>query len=339
MVKLGVIGCGHWGPNHIRIFSSLNNSEVTKVADLSRERLNSIKANFPHVEVTEDFKALINDSSIDAVLVATPTKTHYEIVKASLEASKHVFCEKPLCVDAKEGSELVKLAKEKNLTLMVGHIFLFNAGIKSLKKMLDEKSLGNLHYLTATRTNLGPVRQDVNAVYDLATHDISIFNYLLGSKPEAVSAIGMSYLNQPIEDVSFLSLKYPGGVLGNIHVSWLDPKKVREITLVGDKKMATWDDLGDMGPITIYDKGIVKGPSYYDTFGQFQLLAREGDITIPKIKMVEPLRSQDEHFLDCIINQTPCVSDGLMGNDIVHILQATDLSMKENGKMVPIEYS
>lgn len=335
MVNIGVIGCGHWGPNHIRVFNSLSDANVKTIADLDDARLSMVGENFPGITQTKNHLDIVNDSEIEAVVVVTPTKTHYKIVKQCLEAGKHVFCEKPLCVDTNEGEELVKLAESKCLTLMVGHIFLFNAGILKLKSLMEENVLGDIHYLKAVRTNLGPVRQDVNSVYDLATHDISIFNFLMGSLPTEVSAMGTSVLKEGNEDLAFISLKYPNNVLANIHVSWLDPKKVREITVVGNEKMVTWDDLGELGPITIYDKGVVK-QEYVHDYGEFQLLAREGDITIPKVKRAEPLKNQDQFFLDCIRNKADCHSDGKVGNDIVKVLQAIDKSMAGNGVPVSI---
>ena len=269
------------------------------------------------------------------MVVSTPTQTHYEIVKAALLSGKHILCEKPLCKSVQEGKELVVLAQTHNRTLMVGHIFLFNPGIIKLKELLEYNNLGKIHYLSATRTNLGPIRNDVNVVYDLAVHDISIFNFLLDQLPFEVSAVGASFLQESIQDVGFISLKYPDNIVANIRVSWLDPKKVRQITIVGDKKMATWDDLAKIGPVIIYDKGIIKEP-YYNDFGEFQLLAQEGDVVIPKVKMEEPLQAQNRHFLSCLENGIPPISDGTTGVNIVRILSAITESLTLAGQPVAI---
>ena len=339
MVKLGVIGSGRWGPNQVRVFRSLPDTTVAMVADLDQQRLRPLVASYPDIQFTQDPSQVLESNAIDAVVICTPTQTHHELVRASLEAGKHVLCEKPLCVDPREGNELVALAGEKGRVLMIGHVFLFNSGIIKLKEILARETLGNIRYVTATRTNLGPVRRDVNVVFDLAAHDVSIFNFLLGSRPIEVSAVGMSFLHQPVEDVSFASLMYPNGVLANVQVSWLDPKKVRQMTIVGSEKMATWDDLSPLGPIAVYDKGFIKERKTYSNFGEFQLLARDGDITIPKVKMEEPLRAQAQHFLASIHHGTPCASDGRMGVEVVQVLDAMNRSVQNGGRPAEVNYS
>lgn len=336
MINIGVIGCGHWGPNHIRVFSSFNNARIIGISDLEESRLRYFSEQYPGIETYHDYQSITQHPDIEAVVVSTPTETHYQIVKHALESGKHVLCEKPLCQTPEEGRELVKLAEARHLVLMVGHIFLYNAGILKLKELLQSEDMGRLVYLSATRTNLGPVRHDVNAVYDLATHDISIYNFLLDSIPYEASAVGIDFLQPSLHDVAFISLKYPGGVMANIRVSWLDPKKIRHITVVGDQKMATWDDLAEMGPVILYDKGIVKEP-YYSNYGEFQLLAREGDVTIPKVKLQEPLRTQDNHFIRCIEEGEPLISDGVFGLDIVKILLAINQSITSGGQPIAIK--
>ncbi len=335
-IKISIIGCGHWGPNHIRIFSSMPNVKVSMVADLDIERLNNIGKLYPNIKLVKDYQEIFNDESISAVIVATPTRTHHEIAKNALLAKKHVLVEKPLCQTSIEGQELVELAKERDLVLMVGQVFLFNNGILKLKEYLEFGDLGKVYCIGSTRTNLGPIRQDVNAVYDLASHDIAIFNFLLGSKPYEVSAVGECFLQKDIEDLAFISMRYPNNVLARIHVSWLDPRKVREITLVGDKKMITWDDLATVGPIQVFDKGVVREP-YYDDYGHFHLLAREGDITIPKVRLEEPLKNQARYFLNAIKKGKVEVSDGNSGLDVVKVIAAIQQSLKAHGK--PIEVS
>ena len=330
-----MIGCGHWGPNHVRVFSQLPGSRTTAVADLDARRRDLIRGQFPQVEAFADHREMLAKAAIDAVVVAAPTRFHYDVVRDALEAGKHVLCEKPLCMRSTEARELVDLAGRKKLTLMVGHVFLFNGGIIALKENLAAQTPGRVHYLRATRTNLGPIRSDVNSVYDLATHDIAIFNWLLGSVPESVSAVGGCFLQPGIEDVAFVSLRYPGNVLANIQVSWLDPKKLREIVIVGERKMLVWDELASQGPIHIYDKGVERHVPYED-FGQFQLLLREGDLTIPKVKMEEPLKAQNRYFLKCIREGTMPMNDGEFAVGVVRVLEAVEQSLKNHGASAPV---
>ena len=335
MIHIGIIGCGHWGPNHIRIFSFLRESKVIAAADLDTNRLEYVAEQHPEISIHKEYMRLLENPRIDAIVVSTPTHTHYTLVKASLLAGKHVLCEKPLCQNVTEGEELLTLARQADRILMVGHIFLFNPGIIMLKNLIKTEDLGRIYYLSATRTNLGPIRNDVNVVYDLATHDISIFNFLFDSSPLEVSSVGAAFLQETIEDVAFISLTYPQHIMANIRVSWLDPRKVRQITVVGDKKMATWDDLATIGPVIIYDKGVAKEP-YYNCFGEFQLLSREGDITIPKIKMEEPLKLQNQYFLSCLKTGKVPISDGVSGVKLVKTLSAINKSLILKGQSVPV---
>lgn len=318
MVGVGIIGCGHWGPNHIRIFSQLSGSRALMCSDLDQKRLDAIKELYPEIKITLDHKDVLNNPQIDAVCIATPTKTHFSIAKESLEAGKHVLCEKPLSLDHDECVELQKISKETGKVLIVGHIFIFNAGINWLKNYLKSGELGEIHYAYATRTNLGPFRYDVNALWDLAPHDVSIFNYLFDSCPVNVSARGHKCLGTPLEDIAFASLEYPGNIMANIHISWVDPKKVRQITIVGDKKMVVWDDLDNIGPIKLYDKHVEKATTFYNTYGEFQLLSKEGSITIPKVGFSEPLKAQGQFFIDCIDKKVaPDIVDASKGGDVV----------------------
>lgn len=337
MIKVGTIGCGHWGPNHIRVFAQLPGSESLMCADLDEKRLAQIKDLFPNIQTTQDYMDILNNPEIDAVCVSAPTNHHYDMTKKALKAGKHVICEKPLSLSVKECEELKALSEEQNRVLMVGHVFVFNAGIVWLKKYIDSGELGRIHYAYATRTNLGPFRYDVNALWDLAPHDISIFNYLFNSKPQNVSARGQICLDHTLEDLAFATLEYPDKMMANIHVSWLDPKKVRQITIVGDKKMVVWDDLDNIGPIKLYDKHVEKTSSFYSTYGEFQLLSKEGSITIPKIGFGEPLKAQAQYFLDCITNTAaPDVADAQKGADVVATLHAIQESMNQKGSHVNV---
>jgi predicted dehydrogenase len=337
MINIAIIGCGHWGPNHVRNFNSLPGSRVTVAVDIYKAALSRITEMFPRVRVEQDYQEILEDSNVDAVVISTPTRTHYQIVYDALMANKHVLCEKPLCTDTLEAQELVELAHARNLVLMTGHIFLFNSGIQQLKKLLDSGKLGKLHYMSAKRTNLGPIRTDVNAAYDLASHDISIFNWLLGAEPELVSAMGASFLKNNLEDVVFISLKYPRNVFANIHASWLDPKKVRQICFVGSKKMITWDDLELSLPITIYDKG-ANTKQEYTNFGEFlRINMWEGDVVMPKVSLEEPLKSQNSFFLDAVKNGNfPDRSNGNFAVGVVRVLEAVVKSARYDGRPVEI---
>jgi predicted dehydrogenase len=335
VINIGVIGCGHWGPNHVRVFSQIRESRVVACADLDSKRLEAIREQYPQMRVFQDYREMLRLADMHAVVVAAPTRVHYPVVKAALEANKHVLCEKPLCTVSQEAAELVALAKDRQLVLMTGHVFLFNSGIVKLKELVGSGDPGRIYYLRALRTNLGPVRRDVNSVFDLATHDIAIFNWVLNSRPESVSAVGGYFLQPGIEDVAFISLRYPDNVLGHIQVSWLDPKKLREIVVVGDKKMVIWDELAPAGPITIYDKTVVRHENYED-FGQFQLLAREGDITIPKVRLDEPLKVQNRFFLKCLGEGRLPMNDGPFAVDVVKVLEAIEKSLKSGGAPAPV---
>ncbi len=335
MIKVGVIGCGHWGPNHIRTFNSLPDSRVEVVADLDDERLRYVHAMYPELRCERDYRRIVDDPSVDAVVIATPVSTHYELVREALLAGKHVLCEKPLCDNLKQSQELVELAEAKGCCLMVGYVFLFNPGIVKLKELIDAGELGTPQYLSATRTNLGIFQEDINVAYDLASHDISIFNWLLGDEPEVVTATGASFVRSGIEDVVFMSMKYPGNVLANIHVSWLDPKKVREITAVGSRQMVTWDDLNTTSPIAIYDKGVSAIQDYGD-FGEFLRLSMwERDIRLPKVPFDEPLKLQALGFLRALQSGQAERSDGVFGVKVARTLDAVKASLQRGG--CPIE--
>ena len=336
-IRIGIIGYGQWGPNHVRNFSACPNAQVAAIADSRSERLRAARATAGHVpHHFATYQELLHSGTVDAVVVATPTATHGVIVREALEAGLHVLCEKPLCATAAEGEALVELARRQRRLLMVGHVFLFNSGILKLREYLQAGTLGDLYYLSARRTNLGPIREDVNVAYDLAAHDLAIFQFLLGRRPTELSAVGRSFLQPNIQDVAFITLTYPPQTLAHIQVSWLDPKKVREITLVGSRKMAVWNDLASAGPVMLYDVGVLR-EQYYDDFGHFQLLPREGDITIPRVQMEEPLRAQSRYFLRCIERGAIEYSDGSGGVEVVRLLEAVNRSMAQGGQPVRLE--
>jgi predicted dehydrogenase len=337
-IRLAVIGLGRWGPNHVRNFISLPASEVVLGVDIDEANRKRIAATYG-IKTAADYREALKRDDIDAIVVCTPTATHTEVVEAALNAGKHVLCEKPLTHQAADAWRLAALAAAKNRILMTGHIFLFNSGIEYLADAVKQQAAGPLYYIKAVRANLGPFRKDVNAAWDLASHDLYIFNHILGMRPEWVAATGGSYLRAPVEDIVFLTLQYPNGVLGHIHVSWLDPKKIREITIVGEKKMITWDEFGSPGPILIHDRSVIRDP-VYDTFGEFQLLTKEGDILVPRIPSAEPLNRQARYFIEACQHPDRPLDRGFprQAAEVVDILEAASRSLIENGQKVHIQY-
>jgi predicted dehydrogenase len=333
-MRIAVIGCGHWGPNHIRNFSSLPGCRVAWAVDRDPQRLERIAERFPDLPTTREAAEALADPAVDAVVVAVPTAGHYPLTRDALQAGKHVLCEKPLCLTGPEGEELVALARRQERVLMVGHVFLFNPGILKVWELIRAGELGEVRYLSAVRTNLGPIRSDVNAAYDLATHDISIFNALLDAVPEQVSATGGTFLQPGVEDVVFATLRYPGGTLANIHAGWLNPKKVRQMTVVGSRRMATWDDLELGQPVTVYDKGAETSPEYAD-YGEFLRVSLwEGEVSRPKVPLEEPLKAQSLAFLEAIKTGEAPRSDGAFSLGVVRTLEALDASLKAGGAPV-----
>lgn len=335
-LRIGVIGCGHWGPNHVRVFSELDRTTVMACCDLNEDRLLRISARFPQVRTTRDYQSILDDSEIDAVVVATPTSTHSRLVLEALEAGKHVLVEKPLCQTGVEGEALQALAEKTGRVLMVGHVFLFNAGIMRLREGIRSGELGSIHYLDAVRTNLGPIRGDVNSLYDLATHDISIFNYLLDAAPVAVSCLGSCITQDSVEDVCFTTILYADGTLAHVHVSWLNPRKVRTMTVVGSKKMAHWDDIDPVDTLRLFDKGLAEEPTY-NSFGEFQCSLRSADMHVPAIPAGEPLKTQGEAFAAWVLDGTPCGCGALEGLVVVRTLEAAMESLACGGTMCAIE--
>jgi predicted dehydrogenase len=334
MIEMAVVGAGRWGPNLIRNFHG-GPSRVRWVVDTDEGRLGQVCERFPDIQTSKDFAQALADPAVTAVVIVTPTKTHHAMCKAALEAGKHVLVEKPITADTAQGEELTRLAEKAGKVLMVGHVFLFNPAVQRVRKYLDDGLLGPLHYISMVRTNLGPIRMDVNAAWDLASHDISIANYWLGAGPEAVSATGGTWINAGIEDAVFATLRYPGNILVNLHASWLNPRKARDITLVGENRMLTFDDMNLSEPIRIYDKQVTDqrvSPGFVDNFASFRASIREGDVTIPKVPMGEPLKTECDHFIDCIRNGKPPLTDGKMAVEVVRALSAMSRSIQNHGR-------
>lgn len=335
MIRIAVIGAGHWGPNLIRNFDNKLTSEVAWVIDRDAKRLDQVRARFPHVQVSGEIEPALRDPKVDAVVISTPTSTHHALVKAALESGKHVLVEKPITTESRQGDELCALAEKAKRILMVGHLFLFNAGVRRVKQYLEAGQLGRVYYVSMVRTNLGPIRMDVNAAWDLASHDVSIANYWIGSQATSVSAVGGSWINRGIEDAVFATLRYPGDVLVNLHVSWLNPRKSRDITVVGERKMITLDDMNLNEPLRIFDKSVTEdltNAPFVDTFASFRASVREGDVTIPKVALGEPLRTECDHFIECVAQNKPPLTSGRDATAVVRVLEALTRSVANAGR-------
>jgi predicted dehydrogenase len=324
-LRVGIIGYGYWGPNLTRNFFEIPSSDLVAIADLNEERLKQAVLKYPQIYTKRDYQELF-ELGLDAVVVATPPATHYPIAKDCLEHNLNVLIEKPLTLKSEHAETLIKLAAEKGLTLMVGHTFEYNSAVHALKRYIESGELGQVYYLDAARLNLGLFQKDSNVLWDLAPHDISILLYLLGKRPISVSAQGSPCVFDGIHDVAYINLRFPDNISAHIHVSWLDPCKVRRITVVGSKKMAVYNDIDNESKIKIYDKG-VDAPEYTNGFGEFHCNYRTGDITIPNIRFTEPLRQECQHFIDCIVNHTEPCSGGHDGLDVVKILETAQHSL------------
>ena len=335
MFKVGVIGCGYWGPNLIRNFTQINNSEVTRVSDLIQDRLRHVKGLYPGITTTTNYKEIIEDSDIDIVAVATPVHTHHKIAKEAIHSRKHVFVEKPITSSSEKAEELIYLAKKNGVKLMVGHTFLFTAAVRKMKEIINSGELGEIYYISSQRLNLGLFQNDINVIWDLAPHDISIILYLLDDYPQTVTAVGASHLSSAMEDVAVMTLQFSKSLLAFIHASWLDPDKVRKMTVVGSKKMMVYDDVQPTEKIRIYDKA-VKVPKHYDTYAEFHYSYKYGDIVIPKIEGDEPIFVELQHFLDSISNNEEPLSNGESGLQVVKILEAAGKSLKSQNVPVTV---
>jgi predicted dehydrogenase len=334
MKKIGIIGCGHWGRNYIRILRELK-QYIVMCCDTNENSLSWVKETYPFVAVTKSVNDVVSAPDMDAVIISTPSVTHYEIARKCLENGKDVLLEKPFVTRADDGERLIALANENKRVLMVSHTFLYNPAVRKMKEFIKEDDFGKIYYLHATRTHLGLIRADVSAVWDLAPHDISIFSYLLDSAPTTVSAVGGRFLSKDKDDAAFISLKYPNGIIGNIHVSWADSNKERRVVAVGSRKRIVFNDLDNLERLKIFEKGVaVERP--ISSFGEFQYLLRDGDIISPKVDLGEPLKIECQHFIDCIKNRTSPFTDGKQGVSVVRVIDAVDESMRNNGTPVEI---
>ena len=334
-INIAVVGCGYWGPNLIRNFSSLPECRVKEVCDLDQERLAHMKRLYPEVTTTTDFEHVLTNPEIDAIIIATPVHLHFQLAKESLAAGKHTLIEKPMASSVAQCLEMIRIAEKQELTLMIGHTFIYSSAVRVIKEIVDSGHVGEILYISSQRLNLGLFQKDINVAWDLAPHDISIILYVLNQSPIGVNCQGKAHLRSGIEDVTNMSLDFHNGGLAIIHSSWLDPNKIRRMAIVGSKRMLLYDDNEPLEKIKIYDKR-VEIPPHYDTFAEFHYAYHYGDMRAPYLKQVEPLKLECQHFLDCIRTGSKPDSGGWEGLRVVQVLEAASLSLKNGGGKVAI---
>lgn len=334
-IKVGVVGCGYWGPNLIRNLRQAAGCQLKVICDASEQRLQHMRKLHPDVASTTQFGDLLKDEELDAIVVATPVRFHFEMAKAALLAGKHVFVEKPLARTVAEAEELVSVAAQNGLILMVGHTFLFSPAVRRMKEIVDAGDIGEIQYISARRLNLGLFQKDINVAWDLAPHDISIILYLLDEQPQSVSCQGSSHVNHQIEDVTMMYLSFKKNRCAFVQNSWLDPKKIRQMTVVGSRRMIVYDDTEPLEKLKIYDAR-VEVPAHYDTFAEFTYSYHYGDAYVPYIKQDEPLKLECQHFLDCIRGEAKPITSGQSGLEVVRILEASSTSLRQQGQAISI---
>jgi predicted dehydrogenase len=336
-LRIGVIGCGYWGPKLARNFRDLPGTALTIVSDLREDRLIELKNLYPEVTITRDCDLMMN-GDVDAVVIATPVNTHFALAKQALLAGKHVFVEKPITANSDQAQELLDLSTRRNLTLMVGHTFVYNPAVEAVKEIVCSGELGQIYYMSATRVNLGQFQPDINVMWDLAPHDVSMLRYILGADPQAVSAHGAVYVNiiRNLHEVVYLTLVYDNGMLANLRLSWLDPVKQRRLTIVGSKKMLVYDDIAD-DKVVIYNKG-VEVPAYSVTEAEFHASYHHGEEIIYPLNWREPLRVECEHFIECIRTGCQPRSNGEDGLRVLKVLESAQRSLLNGGVELKVEY-
>lgn len=331
MLKVGIIGYGYWGPNIVRNFHGLADCKIVAVCDTSQAALKRVVGMYPGIQGTPDVQDILTSKEIDAVAIVTPVSTHYELARQCLKNGKHVFVEKPFTATVAQADDLMELAEKKQRTIMVDHTFLFTGAVRKMKELIEQNALGTLYYYDSVRVNLGLFQHDINVIWDLAPHDLSIMNYLIAERPEAVVATGASHLNG-LEDVAYITIYFPNNIIAHIHVNWLSPVKVRTTLIGGEQKMLVWNDLEADEKVKIYDKGV----SVMNRQGLYDLLVsyRSGDMWAPKVEQTEALRAETEYFVHCVLHDKKPLNDGEAGRRVVQILEAADTSLKQRGKIV-----
>ena len=332
-INVGVVGCGYWGPNLIRNFRSLPDCNLRMMCDVSEERLAHLKKLYPEVEGETDYNEMLNGAGLDAIIIATSVKSHFPMAKASLLAGKHTFIEKPMAASSQECEELVELAGRKGLVLMVGHTFLYSPAVKKIKEIVQRGDIGEIRYICARRLNLGLFQKDINVAWDLAPHDISIILHIMETEAAVINCQGSAHITPGVEDVTTMWLNFPGDRSAIIQSSWLDPRKIREMTIVGSKRMIVYDDVSQLEKIRVFDTRVER-PPHYDTFAEFHYAYHYGDVHVPYIKQEEPLKTECQHFLDCINQGTTPLTDGRRGLELVRILEASSQSLKQGGASI-----
>jgi predicted dehydrogenase len=346
-IRIALVGYGYWGPNLARNISSLDETELVAVCDVSPDARQRAFKHHRDARMLANLSEVLDDPAVDAVVVAVPAEAHHAVALEALEAGKHVLVEKPLARTVNQCNELIAAASAQGLTLMAGHTFVFNEAVRLVKGYLDAGELGDPYYVSMRRTNLGIVRSDANALWSLGPHDISILQYWLGSDVVSVSATGVAHLQDGIEDVVFASMEFAGGVLGHVHCSWLEPNKVRDATIVGSRKMVVYDDTAPEAKIRLYDKGIDRREvergeresriGRYENFAQFQMMVRAGDVILPRVKFEEPLAREMRHFSECIREQEEPIAGGRQARDVVAVLEAAQRSLEAGGAPQSLE--
>jgi predicted dehydrogenase len=335
---VAIIGIGYWGPGIVRNLAALDAAEVLHLVDLDVPRAAATAEKLaPNAAAHDSFDTALADPAVDAVVIATPVRSHHRLAKAALLAGKHVLVEKPLAMTVVACRELEQLADSAGLVLMVGHIFLFNSAVETVKGYLDRGELGDLQYIHSRRVNLGRVQGDINALWSFAPHDFSILNYWLGATPLAVQARGFSYISEGVEDVVFCTVEYPLGIGAHLHIGWLDPRKVREMTIVGSEKMVVFDDVSADRKVQLYDSSIEKSSGGPHDFASWQVDIRHGDVTIPQFEWTEPLYAEMAHFLACITDGIPCRTAASGGTAVTAAIEAAQLSLERGGARVTLE--
>lgn len=327
-VKIAMVGVGYWGPNLLRNFNALSNVEVTYICDLNKDKLRQFEQLYPQSQCVNDLEIVLQDEQVQAVIIATSAETHFALAQKALLANKHVYVEKPLTLNPEHAQELIQIAQQRNKQIMVGHLLMYHPAIQFMRQHIQSKEFGELRYMYCTRVNLGKVRQDTNAWWNLAPHDISVMMYLAGQEPTQVEAKGQCYVQSEFEDVVFASLQFPNSVMGHIHVSWLDPHKVRKITVVGSKQMIVFDDMDSAEKLKIYHKAVHRHEEY-DSYDQERLSIQDDGYYVPKLDQTEPLRLECEHFIDCVEQNKPPLSDGDNGLAVLKVLHVAEEQMKQ----------
>jgi len=329
MTNVAIVGYGYWGPNLLRNYLEVPGVSVAWVCDRRPEALEKVRRRYPAQAVSGSYDEVLADPAVDAVVIATPISTHFDLAAAALRAGKHVFVEKPMTSSTADAEELVRLAGETGLTLMVGHTFVFSPPVRKLGELIHDGSLGDIHFITSSRVNLGLHQKDVSVVWDLATHDLSILYYWLGESASSVYVTGRGCIVPEIPDVAFVNLRFPSGVVANVYIAWLSPVKLRRTVVVGSRRMALYDDTESVEKVKIFDHGVdYKEP---ESFGEFHLSYRTGDIVAPRLDTVEPLFAEASHFIECVTTGRRPITDGRAGLQVVASLEAAERSLRDHG--------